>query len=82
MLLQPDGSPIHVGLTPNSARVRHPVPPSYEDSDISTFQQRVRDRDPCCLIIGSEAQGTYTGFRETHIFPPGHESKACRIIFF
>jgi hypothetical protein len=49
---------------------------------ISAFQQRVRDRDPCCLILGLEVKARiYTRFRETHIFPPGHESKACCIIF-
>ncbi|KAF8719207.1 hypothetical protein AX14_011341 [Amanita brunnescens Koide BX004] len=46
ILLQPDGSPIHVDLTPNSARVRHPVP--LCDGDISAFQQR----DVYLLVIG------------------------------
>ncbi|KAF8337655.1 hypothetical protein F5887DRAFT_1137796 [Amanita rubescens] len=75
ILLQPDGSPIHIDLTPNSTRVRHPVP-LREDSDISTFQQHVRDRDTCCLICGLEVEERlFVRFRETHIFPPAHESE-------
>jgi len=73
ILLRPDGTPISVGLTPVSPRLRHPTI-SNTRSRPAAYQERTRARDPCCLVSGLPVtRGDFSRFRAAHIFPSAHD---------
>ncbi|KAF8723794.1 hypothetical protein AX14_009187 [Amanita brunnescens Koide BX004] len=73
IVLRPEGSPILVGLTPVSARIRHPTV-SNTRSAILAYQERTRNCDHCCLISREYVvRHDYSRFKATQIFSPVHE---------
>ncbi|KAH9164219.1 hypothetical protein EDB89DRAFT_2078143 [Lactarius sanguifluus] len=73
ILLRPDGTPVSVGLTPVSSRLRHPTV-SNTPLTTSAYQERIRARDPCCLISSLPVVGgDFSRFKATHIFPRAHD---------
>ncbi|KAF8551880.1 hypothetical protein OG21DRAFT_217138 [Imleria badia] len=75
ILLRPDGTPISVGLTPVSFRLRHPTVSNTPSSlTMSAYRERARARDPCCLISSLPVvRDDFSRFKEVHIFPRAHE---------
>jgi len=48
--------------------------PYHQFLQIEHYQNRVRVRDPCCLISGLPVvRDDYSRFKAAHIFPRGHE---------
>lgn len=44
----------------------------------AVYQERVLDRDPCCLISGLRViERTLSRFEAAHIFPRAHLDEAC-----
>ncbi|KAF8232788.1 hypothetical protein L208DRAFT_1270241, partial [Tricholoma matsutake] len=83
ILLRPDGTRIPVGLTPVSARLRHPTisnTPSRvrreSQQGTSAYRERTRRRDPRCLISGFlVSRGDFSRFKAAHIFPRVHDAE-------
>ncbi|KAJ7229197.1 hypothetical protein GGX14DRAFT_617291, partial [Mycena pura] len=74
ILLGRDGSPLSVGLTALSARLRHPTI-SGTPARTDHYRNRVRQRDPGCLISGLPViRDDYSRFKTAHIYPRAHDA--------
>ncbi|KAH8993536.1 hypothetical protein EDB92DRAFT_1854793 [Lactarius akahatsu] len=75
VLLRPDGTPISVGFSPVSSRLRHPtVSNTPSPLRTSAYRERIRARDPCCLISSLPVvRGDFSRFKAAHIFPRTHD---------
>ncbi|KAG6880199.1 hypothetical protein C0992_003863 [Termitomyces sp. T32_za158] len=73
VILSPGGDPIPVTLVSQCARRRH-LTTSNTGSKRHHYRDRVRQRDPFCLMSGRAVrQNLYDRFQSAHIFPRAHD---------